>query len=239
MTESSFTKQQPQDMSVESVFLGCRDYRDVEKLQVLAAQRTRADLILRLIGCEHPSVVTLGVRGNQQDLVPLKTLQMPVLECDRGGQATIHSPGQLVIYPILPVRFLGWGAQDLYKLLSQVSQTVLRDLGIPTEEGKSPGLFLSGKKLVFFGFRIERGVSRHGLSINVSNDLGLFTTIRPCGVSDQAMTSLAQHRVQLSTGQIFDLWQREFLEQACQMSKTRLALKTLEGSLGAVGSAFP
>ena len=46
------------------------------------------------------------------------------------------------------------------------------------------------EKIAAIGVKISRGVSYHGLALNVSTDLSYFSHIVPCGISDRAVTSM-------------------------------------------------
>jgi lipoyl(octanoyl) transferase len=47
-------------------------------------------------------------------------------------------------------------------------------------------------KIAALGIRVRKGISFHGVSLNVDPDLDHFTGIVPCGISAFGVTSLAQ-----------------------------------------------
>ena len=144
---------------------------------------------------EHPPVYTLGARGNRTNLLAtpdaLVARGASVVPTDRGGDITFHGPGQLVAYPILDVRGRGLGAATYVRRLETVIIDTLTAFGIDAErvEGR-PGVWVEGAKIAAIGVRISRGISRHGLALNVSTDLEWFGQIVPCGIPDAEVTSM-------------------------------------------------
>lgn len=198
--------------SIESVWLGEVEYAKALELQSLAWGKTKSDGVIRLLGLEHPTVITLGVRSQESEDLSFAEEKSPtVFRIDRGGQATLHSPGQLVIYPMISLEKRGLTPRAVVRLVEDVSLQVLADLGIRAERGEQAGLYVGTKKIGFVGMRIDRRVTRHGLSLNVNNDLSLFRHIRPCGVQGQALTSVQNEGVGFSDcRQIFQLWTKAF-----------------------------
>ena len=144
---------------------------------------------------EHPPVYTLGARGNRTNLLAtpdaLVARGAAVVPTDRGGDITFHGPGQLVAYPILDVRGRGLGAATYVRRLETVIIDTLAAFAIDAErvEGR-PGVWVEGAKIAAIGVRISRGISRHGLALNVSTDLEWFGQIVPCGIPDAEVTSM-------------------------------------------------
>ena len=143
---------------------------------------------------EHDPVFTLGARAARTSLrVAESALPAPLVEADRGGDVTWHGPGQLVIYPVLDVRARGLRAGDYVRALEAVAIQTLAAWGI--EGGRvsgRPGVWVGGAKAAAVGVRIDRGVSRHGLALNVAPDLAWFDAIVPCGIADAGVTSMAR-----------------------------------------------
>jgi lipoate-protein ligase B len=138
-----------------------------------------------ILGFECEPVITLGVRASESDLEAspeaLNARGFSVERVDRGGQATVHNPGQLVIFPIVCVRDLG--ARHWVNFLLRVTRLTLRSFGCESEcrEGQ-PGLYTSRGKVASIGVRFRQGVSTHGVAINVHNELSDFGFIRACGI---------------------------------------------------------
>lgn len=161
--------------------------------------------------CFHcPNVITMGLRGSEEDLLlprsEYKKKDIPIVSINRGGQATLHSPGQMVLYPISNIKHNKFRVRDFIHFIEQVTKKTLAQLGIPThkEEGQA-GLFTSKGKIAFFGIHITEGVSQHGLALNIHNDLNLFDLIRSCGVSKRTHDKLSNY-CKATLPEVFDLW---------------------------------
>ncbi|MGH8148441.1 MAG: lipoyl(octanoyl) transferase LipB [Steroidobacteraceae bacterium] len=139
---------------------------------------------------EHLPVFTLGLAGKREHVLAPGGIQ--VIATDRGGQVTYHGPGQLVIYPLLDLRRLGFGVRDLVTALERAVINYTAELGIEARaRPDAPGVYVDGRKLASVGLRIRRGASYHGLALNVAMDLEPFTRINPCGYAGLTMTQLA------------------------------------------------
>lgn len=152
-----------------------------------------------VICLQHPPTITLGKRGSAADLISPALLQargFEVFEIDRGGEATCHEPGQLVVYPILPIKHLGIGVVDLVRNLAGCLALAAAPFGAELRyDTDNPGLWTTGespKKMASVGMRIRSGVSTHGAAINVTNTLEGFKLIVPCGMPDAPMCTLRQ-----------------------------------------------
>ena len=144
---------------------------------------------------EHEPVFTFGARGDRRHLLtPVADLEARgarVLDVDRGGDVTFHGPGQLVAYPILHLRRRGLRAADYVRALERTLISTLERFGVAGERiAGRPGVWAGGAKIAAVGVRIERGVSRHGVALNVAPDLGWFDAIVPCGIADAEVTSM-------------------------------------------------
>lgn len=164
-----------------------------------------------LLGFEHPAVITLGSRATLVEDVVGAGSEIPRIMTDRGGQATLHSPGQLVIYPIFDLRARGISVREFVGALQQATQDLLADFGIAATPAPGAGLMTERGKIAFIGLRIERGVTRHGLSLNLSNELSLFQGIRSCGVLAARLDRWADHGVEVPPmPRVFELWAEHF-----------------------------
>jgi lipoyl(octanoyl) transferase len=144
---------------------------------------------------EHPPVYTFGVRAKREHLLAtpsaLGARGATVVDTDRGGDVTFHGPGQLVAYPILDLRRRELGAAAYVRRLEAVVIETVEMFGIQAERvAGRPGVWVEGAKIAALGVRISRGVSRHGLALNVSTDLSWFEQIVPCGIPDAEVTSM-------------------------------------------------
>lgn len=191
---------------------GLLPYQEGLDLQKKYWSQTVTDGITRIIGCEHPTVITLGKRSEvTKDLV---VPGFELVQIDRGGQATLHSPGQLVIYPIVDLKKNQLGVREFVNRLMQITQKTLAHYEVQSfQKDGFPGLFTEEGKIVFCGLRIEKGVSRHGLSVNISNYLPLFDSIRSCGIAGASLDSIKKHRgLEVPTSQVFSTWTQFYCE---------------------------
>jgi lipoyl(octanoyl) transferase len=176
-----------------------------------------------LMGLEHSPVISLGKRGAPESdiLVPkdeAKRKGYSVIVSDRGGQATLHQPGQLVIYPIFPIQRLGVGVKAYVDLLLETTKATLDLYKIPTQYNDgSPGLFTLNGKIAFVGIRVEKGVARHGVSINVTNQLDDFALIAACGVIDASLDKV-EYYTDVDCKKVFTDWQHIFLERIKELT---------------------
>ncbi len=168
------------------------DYHEAWELQrelvTERAERRGPDTLLLL---EHAPVYTAGRRTLAEHV--LGELQAPLVETDRGGQLTYHGPGQLVAYPIIGLADKGMGPKSYVRALEAAVVDTLRSHGVSanTEEGLT-GVWTKRGKIAAIGVRISRGVSMHGLALNVTTDLSAYDRIVACGIDDRPTTSMAQ-----------------------------------------------
>lgn len=118
-------------------------------------------------------------------------------ETDRGGDVTYHGPGQVVAYAILDLPRLGLRVTSHMRLLEQVVIDVIAGHGVigrrdPAATGVWVGEGPAAGKIAAMGVRVGRGVSMHGLALNVEPDLSHFGLIVPCGLVGRPVTSLAR-----------------------------------------------
>jgi lipoate-protein ligase B len=144
---------------------------------------------------EHPPVLTVGRRGSRDDILwsdeQLAAHGVAVVETPRGGQVTLHAPGQLVCYPVIHV-----GRQIRQHLINLGETTVefLRSLGVPDPEFRMehPGVWVGHVKVSSIGVHISRGVAIQGLSVNLDVDTGLFAALVSCGLRGVDVVSVRQ-----------------------------------------------
>lgn len=146
---------------------------------------------------EHYPVYTLGLNGKQEHL--LNPANIPVIQCDRGGQVTYHGPGQLIIYPLIDIKRLKLGIRPLVTLLEQAMITALAQFGITAiAKTEAPGVYVNDRKIGSIGIRIKNNSSYHGISLNNNMDLKPFDYINTCGFKDLQVTQLADLGVNIS-----------------------------------------
>jgi lipoate-protein ligase B len=178
--------------------LGLADYRAVLALQEdLNDQRRDGQIGDTVLIVEHPAVITLGARKSANKLlIDAETLShhgIDLVEIRRGGGTTLHNPGQLVFYPILDLQALRLGVSEYVRTLEAIGIELLATAGVASDRRKGyPGLWVGARKIASIGVRVSRLVTRHGMAINVSNDLSPFDLMVPCGLEGVAMTSVAK-----------------------------------------------
>jgi lipoyl(octanoyl) transferase len=150
---------------------------------------------------EHDPVFTLGLNGKREHL--LNPGDIPVVECDRGGQVTYHGPGQIVVYVLLDLRRRSLGVKHLVQLLEQAVIDLLQQYTISAQrKPNAPGVYVNGEKIAALGLRVRKGCSYHGLSLNVDMDLEPFSRINPCGFEGLQTTTLKALRDGLAYNQV-------------------------------------
>lgn len=146
---------------------------------------------------EHPPVFTLGQAGKPEHV--LAAGDIPVVQCDRGGQVTYHAPGQTVGYLLVDIKRLGIGSRALVSAIEQSIIALLAEFGLDAHNDQNaPGVYVKDRKIASLGLRIRRGRSYHGLALNRDMDLGPWQRINPCGYIGQQVTTLAAEGVNLS-----------------------------------------
>ena len=177
--------------------IGTVDYQESWDLQkTLHGQVVAGILPNVLLLLEHPHVYTLGRRADPADILAspdeLSELGATVHEIDRGGEVTYHGPGQLVAYPIVDLRAWGGGPLKYLRALEQVVIGTLEESGISADSGDRPtGVWVGDSKIAAMGVKVSRGVTTHGLALNVCPDLSYFDHIVPCGMPDASVTSMS------------------------------------------------
>jgi len=201
---------------------GIVPYEEARTAQLrLQEERQRGAIPDVLLLLEHPAVYTRGRRSTPEEL-PMgpewyELQGIEVRETDRGGRVTYHGPGQLVAYPIVSLRPYGDDVLAYVRGLERVTIEALAEHGV--EAGLIEGLTgvwvqnepaagrrasntpigreigpstQASRKIGSIGVHVSRGVTTHGLAVNVSNDLQPFEWIVPCGIEGVAMTSLSR-----------------------------------------------
>jgi len=123
----------------------------------------------------------------------LKTSGIPIVHVERGGNITFHGPGQLVAYPIVNLKARNIGVVDFVDALEDVMLGTVRTWGIAAERSPANrGIWVGNNKMGSIGLAIRKGISFHGLALNVNIDLTPFSWIQPCGLQGVCMTSMKQ-----------------------------------------------
>lgn len=178
---------------MEFRWLGRVGYAEGLNLQEdLVEQRKVGEIPDTVLLLEHDPVYTIGRTRDRTSLRGELALPHPVIETNRGGQATFHGPGQLVGYPILD---LGSYGRDLHAYLRAI-ESFLIDFaeGFGITSGRREGLtgvWVGDRKMASIGVGVRKWISMHGFGLNVSRDLSGYEAIVPCGIADVTMTSIS------------------------------------------------
>lgn len=173
--------------------------QDVDFQEGLEIQQQVVQAILdgesedQFLSLEHAPVYTIGRTRDQSSLgVNTAMLPHPVIEINRGGQATYHGPGQLVGYSILDLKPLG---KDLHAYIRAIEDALIRscsEYGVTASRREGlTGVWVENRKLASIGVGVRKWISMHGFAINITKEsLTGFLSITPCGIEGVAMTSL-------------------------------------------------
>jgi lipoyl(octanoyl) transferase len=183
--------------------LGRKEYQEVwQAMRTFTDERT-AQSPDEIWIVEHEPVFTLGLNGKPEHV--LSPGEIPVVECDRGGQVTYHGPGQIVVYFLLDLHRRNLGIKHLVHLLEQAVIDLLQQYAIVAKrKDKAPGVYVDGEKIAALGLRVRKGCSYHGLSFNVDMDLEPFNRINPCGYAGLKTTQLKDLGCDLSYDQVIE-----------------------------------
>jgi lipoyl(octanoyl) transferase len=195
--------------------LGRMDYLVTLALQdKLVELKQRVALPDVLLCVEHPHVYTLGRGGHAANV--LAAQDVPIYRTSRGGDVTYHGPGQLVTYPVIDLRSKLRKAVHRYlKNLETAAIRTLDDFGL--EGVRRPpytGIWIGDRKIAAIGVAVRRGITFHGLALNVNTDLSYFNRIIPCGLSWAGVTSMAK---ELGTEPSMDKVREAFLHHFAEL----------------------
>ncbi|MCA9117143.1 MAG: hypothetical protein KDA79_18860 [Planctomycetaceae bacterium] len=151
-----------------------------------------------LLLCEHPPTITIGRNGSRADVVPgqqeLKQREIPVRWVSRGGGTVMHSPGQLAVYPILPLNRLNLGLASFVERLHGSVHDLAAELKMPVEPSGGTAAGIHGRcgQFATVGVAVRDWVSCHGLFVNVSPAKEFLRLVRPAG--EPGYASIQQQR---------------------------------------------
>jgi lipoyl(octanoyl) transferase len=188
---------------IAATWLGRIGYRDAWALQKRLVDARVADAVPDvLLTLEHDAVLTLGRNAEDGHVLAspreLRRREIEVIRVERGGEVTYHGPGQLVAYPILRLGHRGILIRPLVRALEEAMIATCATLGVEaTRRDGHPGCWVMEggrppRKIGALGIRVERGVSYHGIALNVDPDLRDFELIDPCGMPGVVSTSIAE-----------------------------------------------
>ncbi len=181
---------------LEWIDLGLIAYDEAFAFQAaLHERRCRNQSPDTIIFQENFHTITFGrAASTEKLLISRETLQqrgVVVRSVSRGGDATYHGPGQLVISPVIELEKRALGVHRYVRLLERTVIGVLAGYGIKGQRAAgASGVWLGDKKIAAVGIAVKSGVTQHGIAINVCPDLSCFDYIIPCGLPDKGATSI-------------------------------------------------
>lgn len=170
-------------------FASCLD-EQLRTREAIAAGESPETLFM----VEHPPTLTLGRRASRDDVLwsdeQLAAEQVEVCETPRGGEVTLHAPGQLVAYPVVHV---GKKIREHIVRMADVTIALFEQLGVDGTEFRMdhPGVWRGETKMASIGIHISRGITVQGMSINLDVAPRLFGSLISCGLPEVRMTSVA------------------------------------------------
>ena len=179
------------------VDMALTDYRQALDIMASMVGKLKEGLISKnlIILTEHKPVFTLGRRGEMANSLiskeDIEKAEIPIIQTDRGGDITYHGPGQLIAYPLVNIKREGISVVDFVSRLEEVMIRSAGDWGVTAcRSDINRGVFVGISKLGSVGIAIKKGITYHGIALNVNNPLSPFEWINPCGLRGVKMTSL-------------------------------------------------
>ncbi len=211
-------------MPLQFQFLGSVAYeKALHLMQDLREKRQKNLIDDQILFLEHPPVITMGKRKSFEDLkCTLEELDLKGIafsETDRGGKLTYHGPGQLVIYFIVDIERRNLSIQKMVWMVEEGIRLFLKDAGIEaTRDERNPGLWVKNSKIASIGLHVQKGVTTHGVALNLAPDLSAFDLMIPCGLPGVGVTSVQKIKgkslsVKQASKKLELIYQKQFLTQ--------------------------
>jgi lipoyl(octanoyl) transferase len=196
---------------LNALWLGRAAYEPVHALQHELQEARKAGRVGdTVLFVEHEPTITLGRGATAEHLLSseadLARAGIAVVSTGRGGDVTLHAPGQLVCYPILDLHPDRMDVRRYVKDLNRVMMALAQSYGIhsgviekyiglwadQSDPSAWPGIEAARTpvKLGAIGVRISRWVTMHGFAFNLHTDLSLFRLIVPCGITEFGVGSV-------------------------------------------------
>ncbi|MGZ6258892.1 MAG: lipoyl(octanoyl) transferase LipB [Candidatus Limnocylindrales bacterium] len=190
-------------MELQAHWLGRIAYREAwQRQHELVAARAAGEIPDQLLLLEHPAVLTLGRQADPAHVrlseAELAVRGIELIRVERGGEVTYHGPGQLVGYPIVRLADRGILLRPFVRALEASLRDACAAFGVRADRREGfPGCWVEPvgprpRKIGALGIRVERGVTYHGIALNVTTDLADFGLIDPCGLPEIEVTSIAR-----------------------------------------------
>ncbi|HEY1599179.1 MAG TPA: hypothetical protein VGG64_06225 [Pirellulales bacterium] len=189
--------------ALAAYLLGSVDFDTCLALQQRLVYETEArrDGHISLLICEHPPAITMGRHGSRIDIRysprTLASEGLTVRWVNRGGGSLVHAPGQLAIYPIVPLAACGWNVGGFLDRLQQGIAAALSEVGF---QGQAPdgqlGMWGRTGQIVAVGVAVKNWTTYYGAYVNVSPSRRILSAVQHGALKPVAMSSLAIERQQ-------------------------------------------
>lgn len=222
---------------------GLLDFTHAHRFQLEIYEARRENRIDQdvMLFMEHSPVFTVGRRGRHDNLLVsqsfLANAGIGLHHIERGGDITFHGPGQLVLYPIIHLKKAGLGVLGFVERLEEVMIRTAADWGIPAvRDSRNRGVWVGNSKLGSIGIAVRRGITFHGLALNVDLSLEPFSWINPCGLKGVNVTAMnleADRPVEMDT---IKATMRKHLESVFSMSFQDIPMKKMKQMVNQKGT---
>ena len=176
------------------MFTQVQDLKKKNYQETLIIQKGLREQVLKnpgnefIVLVEHDHVYTLGKNANSSNVL---NKACDIIQTDRGGDVTYHGPGQLVAYPIINLKMRKIGVKSYVEMVEKLISDTLIHYGLETHVPfKETGVWVKDRKIASIGIHVSRGVTMHGLAININTDLSYFENIISCGIEGVKMTTV-------------------------------------------------
>lgn len=176
-------------------WLGALEYAAATAIMERAREDVLAGADEVLLLCQHPPVITLGRRADRAAILAtdreLAAAGVAVARSSRGGLATYHGPGQLMVYPVVRLR---GSIERLLAAIAAALADVAAGLGAPGAAWRREpaGLWLGDRKLAACGIHLRRRVTNHGFALDLDTPAAAWEWIVPCGMRERPVISVAE-----------------------------------------------
>ncbi len=214
---------------IEIITPGLVDYKIAWEMQksifnnlINSSKEERRDN-MKLILLEHPHVYTMGMHGNNSNVLfneeLLNRIGATYYKIERGGDITYHGYGQLVGYPIIDLDYFRIGIKEyIYRIEETIIRTI-SEYGITGGRDDSAiGVWIEprspkARKICAIGVKVSRFVTMHGFALNVTTDLEYYRYINPCGFIDRGVTSVEKESgLRPSLNEVSEIYLKHFKE---------------------------
>ncbi len=139
---------------------------------------------------------TRGVNTHEDHILNKK---LKPIVARRGGSVTLHNPGQLVVYFVVPLELLPEGLDTfIARLETSIIQTLQDYQILGFIHPQNSGVWTHKGKIAFVGIGVKKNVVYHGIAINLHNNLHDYKNIQSCGLVDP-ITNLQEHKYDIPT----------------------------------------